>query len=148
MRGNKLRQFPHQYVLATIISDHIYTEFLDKPAERMQELYKLISRHYLIRREFDEEGAPPPQWSAAEKDFLDRMAWYIEANYQNILHEWPEEYYRESRVAWVNLPWEKDLPLDAEDILPAPWQTNLTVKGTVYYWNPETMESSWEKPTK
>lgn len=127
--------------------DHIYTELLDKPAERLKELRKLVWQHIFVRDEAVK----------SRTDHLDRIAWYIEANYQNIIMEWPDDYYRSGRVAWVNLPDFDDLkdekgtampvnPLHPEDILPEPWLKSITLKGIEYYWNPVTMESSWDRP--
>jgi len=127
--------------------DHIYTELLDKPAERLKELRKLVWQHIFVRDES----------LKARTDHLDRIAWYIEANYQNIVMEWPDEYYRKGLVAWVNLPDFHDLkdengnvlptnPVHPDDILPEPWLPNITLKGVDYYWNPVTMKSSWERP--
>lgn len=127
--------------------DHCYTEFLNKPAQRLKELRKIVWQHILVR---DEE-------SEFRTDQLNRMAWYIEANYQNIMLDWPDEYYRESRVAWIDLPnfanmkdvdgtVMSDQPCHPEDLLPNPWQRNITNRGIEYYWNPDTRQSSWERP--
>jgi hypothetical protein len=42
----------------------------------------------------------------------------------------------------------EETPVHADDVLPHPWRRNITLKGTFYYWNPETMLSSWERPTE
>jgi cytochrome b pre-mRNA-processing protein 3 len=129
--------------------DHAFTEFLDKPAERMEELRKIIWQHVLVR---------DPELEN-QTDYLDRIAWYVEANYQNIMMDWPDEHYREARVAWVDLPDFSGLtdaagklldanPENPEDVLPKPWLRNITNRGVEYYWNPETMKSRWDRPTK
>jgi cytochrome b pre-mRNA-processing protein 3 len=129
--------------------DHTYTEFLDKPAERLKELRKVVWQHVLVRDEDAEH----------RNDHLDRIAWYIESNYQNIVMEWPDEYYRDARVKWVNLPdfsnlndkngnLMEDNPIDADDVLPEQWLRNITNEGTEYYWNPVTGKSTWERPTE
>ena len=74
--------------------DHAFTEFLDKPVERLEELRKIIGHHIFVRDPAVKH----------RNDHLDRIAWYIDANYRNIMHELPDEYYRESRVKWVVLP--------------------------------------------
>jgi cytochrome b pre-mRNA-processing protein 3 len=129
--------------------DHAFTEFLDKPEERIKELRKIIWQHVFVRDEDMKDRT----------DHLDRLAWYVEANYQNILMDWPDEYYREARVAWVDLPDFSGLtdssgklleenPPHPEDVLPKPWLRNITLRGVEYYWNPETMRSTWDRPTK
>ena len=128
--------------------DHAYTEFLDKPDERLKELRRIVWQHILVREEEAEHRT----------DHLDRIAWYIEANFQNIMMDWPDEYYRSARVAWVDLPDFSNIkdasgnvmeenPVHPDDVLPEPWLRNITMKGIDYYWNPETMQSAWEKPT-
>lgn len=127
--------------------DHAYTEFLNKPAERLKELRKIVWQHILVR---DEEAEH-------RNDHLDRLAWYVEANYQNIMMDWPDQYYREARVAWVDLPDFSSMvdangepmeekPLHPDDVLPSPWQRNITMRGVEYYWNPATMKSTWTRP--
>lgn len=129
--------------------DKVYTDLLDKPAGRLKELRKLVWRHILVR---------DPRQAEKSTDHLNRIAWYIEANYQNILMDLPDKYYRQGRIAWVDLPDFSNMQdddgntlearaINPDDILPAPWLTNITLKGIEYYWNPETMESSWERPT-
>lgn len=128
--------------------DHAYTEFLDKPEDRMKELRKIVWQHILVREEEAENRL----------DQLDRIAWYIEANYQNIMMHWPDEYYRQGRVSWVNLPdfsgmldedgkVMEENPVDPDDVLPDPWLKNITLRGVDYYWNPRTNKSSWDRPT-
>jgi cytochrome b pre-mRNA-processing protein 3 len=128
--------------------DHAYTEFLDQPAERMDELRKLVWTHILCR---DEEAVD-------RYDQIDRIAWYIEANYQNIVHHLPQEYFREARLQWTDLPdfsnmrdasgaLMPDNPVLDEDMVPAPWRKNITNMGEDYWWNPETMKTTYLKPT-
>jgi hypothetical protein len=38
------------------------------------------------------------------EDQLERIAWYIEAQYQNIVHDLPAELYQKVWIAWVDLP--------------------------------------------
>lgn len=128
--------------------DHVYTELLEKPEERLQELRNIVWRHILVKDEDVEH----------QIDHLDRIAWYIEANYQNIMIHWPDEYYRDARVAWVDLPDFSNMrdangrimeeqPVNPDDVLPDPWLQNITLKGLDYYWNPETREVRWDRPT-
>ena len=130
--------------------DHVYTteKFLAEPVKRLQELRNLVWQHIFIR---------DPEYEHAT-DLLDRYAAYIDANYRNIVLEWPDEYYRQARVAWVNLPdftgvtdssgrhALADKPIHPDDVLPAPWLRNTTRRGIEYYWNPATGESVWERP--
>jgi cytochrome b pre-mRNA-processing protein 3 len=130
--------------------DHCFTpQFLDKPYERMQELRQLIWTHLFVKDEAMEH----------RYDHLDRFVWYVEANVQNILLDWPDEYYRQARVRWVDLPSFDNLieadgsplepqPIHPEDVLPPPWRRNITSSGIEYYWNAETLESRWERPTE
>ena len=107
-------------------------------------------------RMFTKEAFDENSISMETMDQVNRIAWYIEANYQNILMDLPDAYYRQGRIAWVDLPdfaaengadEEDFVQLHPDDVLPAPWLKNITLKGIDYYWNPETMESSWERPT-
>jgi len=127
--------------------DHAYTEFLNKPEERLKELRKLLWQHVYLRDESLED------WN----DLLDRLAWYVDANYRNIMQDWPYDYYRQSRVAWVNLPDYEGLcdaqgqpveanPVHEDDVVPKPWLRNITLRGVDYYWNPETKATTWTKP--
>lgn len=127
--------------------DHAYTEFLTKPDMRLKELRKIVWQHILVR---DSEAEH-------RHDHLDRMAWYVEANYQNITMEWPDPYYRQARVAWVDLPdfsgmkdangkLMEENPIHPDDVLPEPWLRNITTSGVEYYWNPKTLKSSWDRP--
>jgi len=128
--------------------DHCYTEFLQKPAERLNELRKLIWWH-IFGRDKDAEF---------RYDHLDRIAWYVEANYQNIVMDWPDDYYRQGRVAWVDLPDFSNIkdiegnvlpenPIHPDDVLPKPWLRNITKSGLEYYWNPVTKRATWDRPT-
>lgn len=145
---NKSLMQVQQYTFLHLTNyDHIYTEFLDKPTERLKELRKLVWQHIFVR----DEGMK------ARTDHLDRIAWYIEANYQNIVMEWPDAYYRKGRVAWVNLPDFSNLKdengnilpenrVHPDDVLPDPWERNITIKGEEYYYRTDTRESSWSRP--
>jgi cytochrome b pre-mRNA-processing protein 3 len=163
-----------EYTLSHLTSyDKVYTDFLDKPGRRIQALRKIVWRHILVRSvdSTKDEGLFDENSIISMKDMnqLNRITWYIEANYQNILMDLPDTYYRQGRIAWVDLPdftnaqeengeedeGEADCPtvsastsaaLHPDDVLPAPWLKNVTLKGIDYYWNPETMESTWERP--
>lgn len=127
--------------------DKCYAEFYDKPAERLQELRRLVWLHILGRDEAAEHRT----------DHLNRIAWYIEANYQNIMMHWPDQYYRQGRLAWVDLPDFSNMrdvngkimeegALHPDDIIPHPWRRNITSRGQYYFWHPETRESVWTRP--
>lgn len=113
----------------------------------MKELRKIVWQHIFVR---------DPEMEHADAA-LDRIAWYIEANYQNIMVDWPDQWYRESRVAWVDLPdfsgatdasgkLLDENPVHEDDVLPTPWKRNITIRGVEYYWNPVTMEATWDRP--
>jgi hypothetical protein len=130
--------------------DHVFSpEFLADPTKRLQELRKLVWYHILVREEEAE---------TTRADQLDRIAWYIEAQYQNIMMHLPEEYFREARIKWVDLPDFSnmvdgdgkplpDSPVHEDDVLPEPWVKNITVRGVEYFWNEKTRKSSWDRPT-
>lgn len=120
---------------------------LTKQSNRIEELKKLVWMHILVRNEEAKES----------DDHLERLAWYVEAQYQNILVDWPGNYVEEARVAWVDLPDFGGLKNNRgrtmekkhchpDDIVPEPWLTNITLRGEYYYWNPKTGKSQWEKP--
>lgn len=140
--------------------DHCYTELLDKPKERLEELKNLVQTHILLLN--------PDDFQAQENsiDQAERIAWYIESQYINIMHDLPEDLYRKARIAWVDLPDFSDLkdgkgsilePIvaaaaddeldDDDDELPKSWVKNIANDGSYYYWNTETREAQWEKPT-
>jgi WW domain/Ubiquinol-cytochrome C chaperone len=121
---------------------------LTRVQDRISELKKLVWMHVMVR---DEK-------TTSYQDQLERMAWYVETQFQNIIMEWPTEHVREARVAWVNLPSFANLkddqgrvlaprPVDLNHVLPDPWLTNITLRGETYYWNPVTRQSQWEHPT-
>lgn len=131
--------------------DHCYTELLDSPAERHEELKHLIQTHILLLNPEDQKALD------LHDDHVDRIAWYIETQYQNIVHDLPDQLYQKARIAWVDLPdftgmvdaSGKELdesPIDDDDILPNNWLRNIANDGTYYYWNEETREAQWERP--
>lgn len=121
---------------------------LSKVENRISELKKLVWMHILVRDPAAKEC----------DDHLERLAWYIEVQYQNILVDWPGQYVKEARVAWVDLPdftgmrdnhgrLVPEQLMHPDDVLPKPWLTNITLRGEIYYWNPVNGRSQWEKPT-
>jgi hypothetical protein len=175
---NKLLMQVQQYTFMHLTHyDQAYTShYLQHPLERMKELRHLVSLHVVREQPSQsqqvpslssssstgatEDSNPPPSSAAVPNvDQIDRLAWYIEANYQNIMLDWPDPYYREGRVQWVDLPSFEGMrdpqtgdplpvpSLHPDDVLPHPWLFNITRRGDAYYWNPETRESTWERPT-
>ena len=145
--NKNLRQVQQYTFMHLTHYDQVYSELLRKPAERLQELRKLVWKHVFLKS---------PEYEHCH-DLLDRFAWYIEANYQNIVLQWPDDAYRRAAVVWVNLPSFDDvrnaqgqhLPPAAvhpDDVLPTPWLTHITMTGEEYFWNPETGESTYERP--
>lgn len=115
---------------------------------RISELKKLLWMHVL--------GRDPKAHEC--DDHLTRLAWYIETQYQNILIDLPHQYLAQGRIKWINLPDFTSMRMNngtlvqeqlvhPDDLLPSPWLTNITLRGEIYYWNPKTRQSQWEKPT-
>lgn len=127
--------------------DHAFASFVDAPQKRFEELSALVWIHILLKED------------DVSDDHLQRLVAYIDAQYHNIMFELPEEYFREGRIAWVNIPnfdGMKDskgnvlenVPLNPEDVLPTGWYSALTDAGKTYYWNPDTSMVQWNRPTK
>jgi cytochrome b pre-mRNA-processing protein 3 len=147
--NKNLKQVQHYTFVHLTQYDHAFTELLDKPKERLNELRAIVWRNILVRDEDAEHRT----------DHLNRIAWYIEANYQNIMMHWPYEYYKESRVAWVDLPSFSNMkdasgnlmvenPVNPDDVLPDPWRRNITLRGIYYYWNPKTGQVAYDRPSE
>lgn len=130
--------------------DHCYSkpEFRENPIDRLQELRRLVWHHWfqndpaVVLKNIDDENS-------TTYDHLDRICWYIDVNYRNIMLDLPDVYYRESRIAWIDLPDFgpfNTIELHDDDILAQPWLRNITTRGVEYYWNPDTGESSYERP--
>ena len=133
--------------------DHCYTELLDNPKERLKELKNLIKTHVLLLNPDEDVQA-----MVDHDDHAERIAWYVEAQYQNIVHDLPEDLFGKARIAWVDLPdfskmkdakgkEMEELAVDPQDILPSKWIRNIANDGSYYYWNLETRESQWERPS-
>ena len=121
---------------------------LTKVENRITELKKLIWMHIMVR---------DPAAKTSD-DHLERLAWYIESQYQNILVDWPGEYVSKARIAWVDVPDFSNMKdndgrvmeerlLHPDDVVPEPWLPNITLRGQTYYWNTKTRKSQWERPT-
>lgn len=122
--------------------DFCYTELLDDAATRHDELKHLVQTHILLLNPEDQKAL------AHHDDLASRIAWYVETNYQNVVHDLPEAFFQKARIAWVNLPdFSDENPIDMEDVLPPNWIRNIANDGTYYYWNEETRDAQWERPT-
>ena len=131
--------------------DFCYTELLDDATTRQDELKHLVQTHILLLNPEDQKAL------AHHDDLASRITWYIETNYQNIVHDLPDAFFQKARISWVDLPDFSSLkdgtgkeldenPIDTEDLLPPNWLRNIANDGTYYYWNEETREAQWERP--
>jgi cytochrome b pre-mRNA-processing protein 3 len=126
--------------------DHVYSDYEIDDPERYIELSGLVWIHLLLKDE------------VVHDDHLKRLVAYIDAQYENIMHHLPDEYFWEGRVGWVNIPsfsgmrdikgdpLEK-IPVNPEDVLPEGWHVELNNAGKPYYWNEKATKSQWERPT-
>jgi len=153
---NKNLKTVQQYTFMHLFHyDHCYTgELLEEPKYRLEELKNLVKTHILLLSPDDETALN------LHDDHAERIAWYIETQYQNIVHDMPDDFYRKARIAWVDLPsFEKmvdgntgkelpEQPINPEDVLPKGWAKNIANDGTYYYWNIDTREAQWEHPAE
>lgn len=133
--------------------DHAFT--FDDPLKRRSEIALAIWIH--VFQKSDE----------SYNDQINRLALYVDWQYHNIMYELPTHFFSDGRINWGHFP-EFGQLLDndgniLEDVnnnvssepskfhydtdLPEGWLINLTDSGDAYYWNENTMESQWEKPT-
>lgn len=95
-----------------------------------------------------------------DDEVVDCLADYVLQQYHNIVHLLPQKYFDQGRIKWIECPSEVISSLagvldDSTGVinerlgekLPPHWYTNLTDAGELYYWNEQTMMSSWERPT-
>ena len=153
--------------------DHCYTgDLLENPADRLEALKLTVKTHVLLLPSLHEsedknDSSFVSDESSREEilqkhveydDQAERIAWYIETQYQNILHDLPDSFFQKARIAWVDLPsfdrmidgnTGKELPerhVALEDTLPLHWTKSIANDGSYYYWNLKTREASWERP--
>ena len=154
--------------------DHCYTgELLDNPADRLEALKMTIKTHILLLPSLLDENDDAIDSSSDSDEILDeedfqkhlkhddhaeRIAWYIETQFQNIIYDLPDDFFKKARIAWVDLPsfdhmidgnTGKELPkqtIDPKDTLPLDWIKSIANDGTYYYWNLKTREALWERP--
>ena len=95
-------------------------------------------------------------------EVVDCFADHVLQQYHNIVYQLPPNYFAEGRVKWITCPADVihsimastgTIVVDSDAInarlgkeLPPHWYTNLTDSGALYYWNEQTMKSSWERP--
>lgn len=151
--------------------DHCYTDaLLRNPVERLEALKMTIKTHILMLpsqsyengkendgnvESFDEDII---QKHREHDDQAERIAWYIETQFQNIIHDLPDSFFQKARIAWVDLPsfdrmidrnTGKQLPersVNMEDILPLDWTKSIANDGSYYFWNIKTREVQWGRP--
>lgn len=139
---NDVQQYTFQHLTHY---DHAFSEFELKPKARYEELCGVFWVHVLQRQE------------DMCSDQVQRMAYYIDTQYNNIMNRLPEDYWREGRLAWVDIPdFTKmrdnkgkilpEKPVYEDDVLPSNWHKALTTAGEPYYWNPEQNKAQWERP--
>jgi len=176
---NKNLQKVQQYTFMHMFHyDHCYTgDLLDNPTDRLDALKMTIKTHILLlpslsnddnEDEHDNDNDNGNHESADEEllqkhiahdDQAERLAWYIETQFQNIIHDLPDSFFRKARIAWVDLPsfdhmidgtTGKELPKqiidDPEDVLPLDWTKSIANDGSYYYWNLKTREAQWDRP--
>merc|ERR1712194_994800 len=124
-----------------------YWRLLENPADRLEALKLTVKTHVLLLPSLHEsedknDSSFVSDESSREEilqkheehdDQAERIAWYIETQFQNISHDLPDSFFRKARIAWVDLPsfdgiidgnTGKELPfqtVDPEDILPYDW---------------------------
>lgn len=125
--------------------DHAFT--FDDERRRREELLRAVWLHVFHNK----DDIPD--------DLVNRIAMYIEYQYDNIMNQLPEKYWREGRIGWGNFPDfdsivdnnGKLLPAaskinDQIEVLPKGWALGLSQAGEKYYWNTDTDKVQWEKP--
>lgn len=127
--------------------DHSFQEFATDDKKRLQEISG-VNWTYVLNK--DEE---------ANVDLLKRLTMYVEYQCVNLLQGVPDNYFWEGRIPWGDMPEfttmkdnnGKELPamtsVPGMEVFPAPWVKTLTDAGVPYYWNMDTDETTWKKPT-
>jgi Ubiquinol-cytochrome C chaperone len=155
-----------QYSLVHMLMyDHAYSAKLD-PDQRQHHLRQVVYSQWLHPRAtaqtLDNDDDVVELYYRCTADHIDRLVWYIDTQYRNIVEDCPESRFASGQVPWVDLPdfanyhdasvpdafvpTDEPVPLHPEDVLPFPWRSNMTNRGWTYYWNPQTREATWERP--
>jgi cytochrome b pre-mRNA-processing protein 3 len=190
---NKHLTAAQRYTFVHMVSyDQCYKNYHSDPVERMRRLRHLVYTQWLFPQSTDDTKNPPKDAKYMDKknpvenlyrataDHIDRLVWYIDTQYQNIMYDCPTEQFELGHIEWIPLPQFANLhhddhatddddctttakkytndfiyreyddtpvPLHPDDVIPQPWISNMTNQGKVYYWNPITRSSTWDRPT-
>jgi len=141
--------------------DHAFEQHPDDQTKRFEVICDAVWRNILMDGIKDEKDAEEDD---VDDEMIRRLGAYVEYQYVNIVHQLPEEYFRQGRIAWGNIP---DLTFKKEsaekedgnvdtneelenvrgmEFLKDNWVQVLTDAGHPYYWNKETNETSWASP--
>jgi len=145
MVNKNLKEVQQLTIQHCVHYDHAFT--FEDPVRRREELVLAIWKHVLL---LDKD---------ANDDVINRLAMYVEWQYENVVHKLPENYWQEGRIEWGNVLDFKQvydnngklIPNSIKDdtnlrALPNEWVEALTQSGDKYYWNHLTMDSQWDKP--
>ena len=128
--------------------DHSFQEFANDDKKRFEEIAG-VNWTYVLNK--DEE---------AYNDLVKRLTMYVEYQNINLLNGVPDDYFWEARIPWGDMPdftnmkdndgneLEEVEVIPGLEILPNPWMKTLTDAGHPYYWNTDTNETMWKRPSK
>lgn len=136
--------------------DHAFEKYEHDQVKRFEVICDAVWRHVLLDGTKD-----PDEEDDVDDELIRRLGAYVEYQYVNIVHQLPEEYFRQGRIAWGNIPDLEFQSESAEDgtadteetkivrgmqFLKDNWVQVLTDAGNPYYWNTQTNETSWISP--
>ena len=128
--------------------DHSFQEFANDDKKRFEEIAG-VNWTYVLNK--DEE---------VYNDLVKRLTMYVEYQNINLLNGVPDDYFWEARIPWGDMPdftnmkdndgneLEEVEVIPGLEILPNPWLKTLTDAGHPYYWNTDTNETMWKRPSK
>ncbi len=145
--------------------DHAFEEFPQDVEKRFEIICDAVWRHVIVG---DDDTSD---------DLIRRIGAYVEYQLENVVFRLPDDYFEEGRIGWGNVPDlnfevdksslstdtgggggddDNDADQDGKEYCRHPpgmvffdnhWVEVLTDAGEPYYWNMETNQTKWEKPS-